>query len=433
MAKLSDNQLTQQKTHMNELHTKTKIVIVGGGFGGIRTALELAKKSNNQIEITLISNKPHFEYNPALYRYVTGNSSIEVCIPLALIFKDIAVTLVRDEIVKVDRSAKHITGKSGAEYLYDKLVLALGSETTYMGIEGLKEHSYGMKTVAEALRLKEQVIATLYLVKQHNETSDKIRDANFVVIGGGATGVEMAGRLVEYARGLAKELELDPSLVSVSLIEGAPKILARLPKEFTDPIEDHLRMSGVTLLLNRRVMKQEVEDIYLKDMQMKTSTVIWTAGVKANQLYEQTGFIVDKTGKVEVNEYCYAKGSIDIFVIGDGAQTKNSGWAQTAFYDGKFIAKVINAELHQKTLPNYAAPTPVNAIPAGDGWAGVLFMYFGIQFKIYGRIGWWIRRIADLRSFMLVLPFFDAYKVWSGGCLSDTCDVCGVETAHLHN
>jgi NADH dehydrogenase len=416
----------------NNTESKKRIVIVGGGFAGIRAALELSRRVGERAEITLIASRPHFEYNPALYRYVTGNSSIEVCIPLDLIFKGKKVTVVRDYVTSLDKAGKKVSCESGKEYAYDKLILALGSETTYMGIPGLKEHSYGMKTVTEALRLKEQVIATLYLVKEHNETSDKIRDANFVVIGGGATGVEMAGRLIEYARALAEEMKLDPTLVSVSLIEGASKVLFRLPKDFTDPIEEHLRRSGVTLLMNRRVMKQEVEDIYLKDMQMKTSTVIWTAGVRANILYEASGFTVNPQGKVDVDEHLYARRGEGIFVVGDGAQTKYSGWAQTAFYDGKYVAKVIESEMNGKSLPVYDAPNPVNAIPAGDGWAGVLIDLWGVNITFYGRIGWWFRRLADLRSFMVILPFRHAYKVWTGGCLSDTCDVCGVETTHLH-
>lgn len=418
---------------MSETENKKKIVIVGGGFAGIRTVLSLAKYAKKYVEITLITPKTHFEYNPALYRYVTGNSSLEVCIPLAHIFKGVRVTLARDRVVSINKAAKHVICESGAEYSYDKLVLALGSETTYMGIEGLKEYSFGMKTVAEALRLKEQVVATLYLVKQHNQTSDKVRDANFVVIGGGATGVELAGRLVEYAHSLADNLGLDRSLVSVSLIESASKILRLLPKDFTDPIEDHLRRSGVTLLMNRRVMKQEVEDVYLKDMQMKTSTVIWTAGVRANSLYEQSWFETDKLGRVEVDNYCYAQGAKDIFVIGDGANTKFSGWAQTAFYDGAYVARVIVSEIKKKALPLYNPPLPINAIPAGEGWAGVYVRVWNVEISFYGRIGWWFRRIADLRSFMIVLPLRQAIKVWLGGNLSDTCDICGVETAHLHD
>lgn len=412
--------------------TKKRIVVVGGGFGGIRAALELSRRVGGESTITLIAAKPHFEYNPALYRYVTGNSSIEVCIPLDLIFKGKRVTVVRDFVTSIDKEGKKLTGESGKIYEYDKLILSLGSETTYMGIPGLKEHSYGMKTVTEALKLKEQIIATLYLVKEHNETSDKIRDANFVVIGGGATGVELAGRLIEYARSLAEEMKLDPTLVSVSLIEGAPKVLFRLSKSFTDPIEEHLRRSGVTLLMNRRVMKQEVEDIYLKDMQMKTSTVIWTAGVRAAELYERSGFTVNPQGKVDVDEHLYARRGPDIFVIGDGAQTKYSGWAQTAFYDGHYVARVIESEMKGKSLPVYNAPKPVNAIPTGEGWAGVLIDLWGVEVTFYGRIGWWFRRLADLRSFMVILPLYHAYKVWTGGCLSDTCDVCGVETSHLH-
>ena len=166
---------------------------------------------------------------------------------------------------------------------------------------------------------------------------------------------------------------------------------------------------------------------------MKTNTVIWTAGVRANELYEKSGFVVNKQGKVEVDEHMYAKDAPDIFVIGDGAQTANSGWAQTAFYDGHYVARVIKNEMNKSALPIYSAGKPVNAIPAGDGWAGVLVEKWGMSFKFYGRIGWWIRRVADLRSFMIVLPFTQAYKVWSGGCLADTCDVCGVEVDHLHD
>ena len=185
--------------------------------------------------------------------------------------------------------------------------------------------------------------------------------------------------------------------------------------------------------MNKSIMKQEIEEIFLKDMQMKASTVIWTAGVRANELFEKAGLPVDKRGRVEVDETLHAKGEKDIYAIGDGAITKFSGYAQIAFYDGKFVAKVIAAELHGGALPTYDPSEPVNAIPAGDGWAGVLIKLWGSEIMFFGTIGWWFRRLADLRSFMVVLPLWKAFRIWFGGCISEKCDICSVEAPqHPH-
>ena len=407
------------------MNTPHHVVIVGGGFGGIRAALALAAKNLPNVSITLITNKPHFEYNPALYRYVTGSSAIEVCIPLDMIFAGKKVEIIQDSVTTLDKGAKTITGNSGKTYSYDTVIIALGSETTYFGIPGLKENSYGMKTVAEALRLKNHITDVLLLCRDDATKGSHLNhDAAFVVIGAGATGVEMAGRLIEYARKVAREIGVDPSLVSVTMIEAAPKILQILPKEFTDPIDAHLRKLGVSIMLNTAVMRQEVEEIFLKDVEMMTSTVIWTSGVRANSSYEAWGLPVDKRGKVEVDEHLNAKGESAVHVIGDGAITTYSGWAQTAFYDGNFVAQVIAAKQKGMKMPVYKPQPPVNAIPAGDGWAGVAITWFGSNIRFYGRIGWWFRRLADLRSFMVILPFTKAVKVFFGGCISEKCEVC---------
>ena len=410
---------------MNNTNNQNKIIVVGGGFGGIRAALALAKKRLPNITITLITNKPHFEYNPALYRYVTGNSAIEVCIPLEEIFAGHAVEVVQDSITALDKGAKSIAGNSGKTYTYDVLIMALGSETTYFGIPGLKENSYGMKTVAEALRLKNHITEVLLLCREDAAAGSHLNhDAAFVVIGAGATGVEMAGRLIEYARKVALEIGVDPSLVSVTMIEAAPKILQILPQQFTDPIDAHLRKLGVSIMLNTAVMRQDVEEIFLKDVEMMTSTVIWTSGVRANAFYETAGLPVDKRGKVEVDEHMNVKGEDAIYVIGDGAITTYSGWAQTAFYDGNFVANVIASKLAGHRMPVYKPQAPVNAIPAGDGWAGVLITWFGLNIRFYGWIGWWFRRMADLRSFMVILPLMKAFQIFFGGCISEKCEVC---------
>jgi NADH dehydrogenase len=409
---------------------QTRIVIIGGGFAGIAAALSLERKRLPSTKITLISDKPHFEYHAALYRLVSGSSPLEVCIPLREVFFNKEVEVIEDKIIAIDKTAQCASGISGSCYQYDHLVLALGSETNYFGIPGLKEFSYGMKSITEALRLKQHIAETLLTCKiDFANKVEQICDANFVVIGAGATGVEMAGQLIVYARKMAADYGIDPSLISVELIEGAPKILPALPKKFTDRIEHHLRGLGVNIFLNRSIEREECEEVYLKDMRMKARTVIWTAGVRANALYETLGFPIDKRGKVAVDKHLRTRDDAKIFIAGDGAATPYSGWAQTAFYDGRYIADVIAATIKKRSFPVYAAEAPLNAIPAGPEWAGVLLG----GFHIYGKLGWWLRRMEDLRVFASILPFGKALDVFrSGRSICETCSVCSVETTHSH-
>ncbi len=407
------------------------IVIVGGGFAGISCALQLAKKNLPHAKIRLISEKPHFEYHAALYRLVTGSSPLEVCVPLREIFAGKNIEVIEDRIVGIDKTAQKISGISGSSYHYNELVLALGSETNFFGIPGLKEYSHGMKSITEALRLKQHITETLLTCKiDFTNKVEQICDAHFVVIGGGATGVEMAGQLIVYARELATQYGVDPSLVSVELIEGASKILPALPKKFTDRIEHHLRGLGVNIFLNRSIEREECEQVFMKDMQIKARTVIWTAGVKANSAYETWGFAIDKRGRVEVDEHLIAIGEKNIFIAGDGAATKYSGWAQTALYDGMYIAKLIILKYQDKKMTLSYAPAPaVNAIPAGPTWAGVLWG----PFRFYGRVGWWIRRFADFQIFFAILPFNKAWKAWRHcSSICDSCSICSVESSHQH-
>ncbi|OGZ08622.1 MAG: hypothetical protein A3C93_01235 [Candidatus Lloydbacteria bacterium RIFCSPHIGHO2_02_FULL_54_17] len=411
-----------------------RILIVGGGFAGISAALVLDRKRLPGVTVTLITERPHFEYHAALYRLVTGSSPLEVCIPLREIFAEKNVEVVEDRITELRRDQRTVVGFSGAEYRYDHLVLALGSETNYFGIPGLKEYSHGMKSVTEALRLKQHITEALLTCKvDFANKVEQICDANFVVVGAGATGVEMAGELIVYARKLALEHGVDPSLISVELIEGAGKILPALPAAFTGRIEHHLRGLGVNIFLNRTIEREECEEIFLRDMKMRTKTVIWTAGVRAAHLYEAWGLPIDKRGKVAVDGYLRLKDDARVFVAGDGAATIYSGWAQTALYDGKYIAHVIATHLRSDlgmshetnvTLPLYRPKPPVNAIPAGPEWAGVL--WGGMRF--YGRVGWWLRRLADLQIFLRLLPVSKAWKAFkNGSSICETCSVCSVE------
>ncbi len=406
----------------------SKIVIVGGGFGGIRAVMDLEAKNLPDTKITLISDKPHFEYHAALYRVVTGRSPLEVCVPLREIFAVKDIEVVEDSIVGVNLKERTLMGISGSHYKFDFLVLALGSETAYFNIPGLSELSYGFKSIVEALRLKRHLHEVFKACEQESSEA-KVCAAHIVVVGGGASGVEAAGELAIYARKLAYKYGLDPSLVTIDLIERASRLLAAMPEDVSLRVAGRLRELGVNLFLNRTVVQEEIQEVYFKDMRIKTNTLIWAAGMKPNRLYaEIENLILDDKGRVIVDEFLRAKGFDNVFVIGDAAATPYAGMARTAIKDGGFAAQTILKIINKKEISPYAPKRPSYAVPVGPGWAAVLIG----RTRVYGAIGWLLRRLADLRFFLSILPVRKAIIAFrSSKTLCESCSIClpGSETS----
>lgn len=400
---------------------ETRILIIGGGFGGISAALRLAEKNLPNVKITLVSDKPHFEYHPALYRVVTGKSPLEVCIPQNEIFDKFDIEVVEDKIVKVELSKKKLSGVSGSKYPFDYLILAMGSETAYFDIPGLKEFSFGFKSITEALRLKAH-LHQVFSACENAPKEEKVCLVHIVIVGAGASGTELAGELAQYAKVLARNHNIDPSLITIDLVEAAARILPLLPEDVSEKVDRRLRHLGVNIFTNRTVLAEEVEKIHLQDMEMKTETVIWTAGVRLNNLYKEiSGLEFDPKGRVIVNEYLQTKGYREVFIIGDAASTVYSGYAQTAIADGKIVAENISRLTKGQLLTKNTPKKPVTAIPAGVGWAAVTIG----KIKIYGTLGWILRRAADLRFFLSILPFEKATLAFqSGKTLCETCSIC---------
>ncbi len=403
-----------------------RIVIVGAGFGGIRAALDLAARRLPNATITLVSDKPHFEYHAALYRVVTGRSPLEVCVSLREIFAGKNVDVVEDRIEGVNLAERTLMGSSGSRYACDYLVLALGSETAYFGIPGLPELSFGFKTIPEALRLK----AHLHDIMSKCEASgldEKVCATHIVVVGGGASGAELAGELAVYLRAVAVEHGLDPTLITIDLIEAAPRLLPALPQDISRRAYNRLHRVGVNIFLNRAIVREEIETVHLKDMQLKTKTLIWTAGVTPNRLYREiAGLALDKKNRVIVNEFLESAGFPNVFVIGDAAATPFAGMAQTAIRDGRYAAYVITRRVLGLPAHSYVPKPTSHAIPLGGGWAAVRIG----SLRIYGRLGWWLRRAADLRYFLSILPFGKALTAWrSHKTLCESCSICLPEEA----
>lgn len=402
---------------------ETKVLILGGGFAGTKCALELQKKNLENVKITIISDRPHFEYHGALYRVVAGHSPLEVCLPLCQVLDERKVEIVEDKITKIDHHNHEVHGESGSTYTFDHLVIALGSETNYFDIPGLEEHSFGMKTIPEALALKRHIHETIEdCVKGTKE--DKLCGGNFVVVGGGPTGTELAAELAVYTKKLAKTHGVEPSLMNVELIEAGPRILPKLPEAFAKKIEAKMRSLGVNIRTNRAVLKEDVENVYLRDMQLKTKTVVWTAGVAANRLIKEAGFSVNEIGRAEIDDHLHAKDYTNVYLSGDVADTPYSGMSQTALYDGEYIADAIELHIKKNICTLYEPQKVAYSIPVGPGWAGT--MWKGMVF--YGRSGWVLRRLADLQVFMKLLPFRKALEAFSSH--RQTCEACPVCCAY---
>jgi NADH dehydrogenase len=390
----------------------TRIVIVGGGFAGVRAALNLA--NDMAFDVKLVSDKHYFEYHAALYRSATGRSPLEVAIPLRDFFayaKNIEV--VKDSISGINPNEHILTSDSGSRYHYDLVILAFGNVTQYFGIKGLKEHAYGVKTIHEALRLKRHL---------HEQLVEKGQtERNYVVIGGGATGVELAAELAAYLKRLRRRHNLGGVSFNVDLVEAAPRVMPIMSESFSKLVQKRLGKLGVNVYLNAAVKSETVNTLKLPSGEITSHTVIWTAGVANHPFYAQypTLFEPGRLSRVKVDQYLQA--APGICVVGDSADTKYAGMAQTALYDANFVTNNLKRKVRKKQVVAYKPKKPVYAIPVGKRWAAV---YWG-KVTIYGRLGWALRRLADLRLYLNFLPFSKALVTWRYGFVDEeVCKTC---------
>ncbi len=402
-----------------------RILIVGGGFAGVTSALNLAKKKLKNTKITLVSNKMHFEYYPRIYRAVTGNSPMEICIPLSEIFSNKKeIEFVQDEITHVNLKSNLVVGKSGSEYLYDEVIFALGSEAFYFGIEGVQERSFSFKSIHEALRLKRHLHKLFEIPLEQNK--DKIVPAmHVVIVGGGPAGIELAGELTKYMERLARKHKVNKNFVTIDILEAGPRIAPSLPECLSARLENRLRDLGVNIFLNRALVKEDLDQIVTKDMIIKTDTLIWTAGTRANSFLSTIeGIETEKNGRVKVDEFLRAPNFSNVYFIGDSAQTPYSGLAQTAIYDANYIVKNLARKIAGIDMMVYKPRKVAYAVPIGKHWAA---LYLG-SIHIFGIVAWMMREVIDFKFFLSVLPFSKAFQVFRNHKLCESCPTCAEAT-----
>lgn len=393
---------------------KEKVLIVGGGFGGVKAALELA--GDDRFAVTLLSDQKDFKYYPTLYHAATGGRYANSSIPLDDLFRNRRVKLLHGTATQLDRRAKTLTLADGQQVEYDSIVLALGVVTNYFGIPGLQEYAYGIKSLEEVERFKQHLHQQLI--------DDRKPDLNYVIIGAGPTGIELAGALPEYLREIMHKHGLPERSVHIDLIEAAPRLLPRMPRDTSRMVQRRLKRLGVRLYTGQAVQAASPEDLTVNGKPIRSHTVIWTAGVTNHPFFKDNGFALNPRGKVWVDTYLQAEDGV--FVIGDNANTPFSGMAQTALYDGAFVAQNLKRRASGRNMQSYRAKQPITVIPAGKRWAAVL--WGGL--RMYGLLGWVLRELGDLVGFHDYMPWPKATEQWlTEFGTQESCRLCKASEA----
>jgi NADH dehydrogenase len=394
---------------VNMTQTKTNIVIVGGGFGGVKAAEELSR--NSLFHVTLISDRPDFWYYPSLYRTATGAPEQLSSIPLNDLFGHTNVQIVIGKASHLDQQKKTLQLENDMIIAYDELILSLGVVTNYFGIKGLAEFSYGIKSIGEAKELKTHL---------HRQLLDEKKpDLHYIVVGGGPTGIELAAQLPEYLRYIMKEHGLPRRPIHVSLVEAAPHLLPRMKASVGKAIEKRLRHLGVKLYLKTAVKGETIDSLQINDRSLKSHTVIWTAGQANNPFFETNNFTITKRHKVLVDEFLQAMPHV--YVIGDNADTEYSGMAQTALIDAVFVAQNILRQYRGTPQQSYVPVKPVYVFPAGKGWA---YVEWG-RYRFHGWIGWLLREAGDIKGLLDIENPIKASGQWLKEFqIDDDCETC---------
>jgi NADH dehydrogenase len=336
-----------------------QVVIIGAGFGGLNAALKLA---HHALRITLIDRRNHHTFQPLLYQVATaGLSPGEIASPIRWIVqghRNIEVLLGEVQDFDLER---HVVKLADREISYDYLIVAAGASHAYFGHDEWEPLAPGLKTIEDALEIRRRVLLAFELAERQAASGGPQVQLNFVIVGGGPTGVELAGTLSEIARrAFAGEFNsIDPKCSRVILLEGGPRILPAYPEDLSQSAEDQLRSLGVEVHTSTMVTGVEPAAVRMGATRLPAVVILWAAGVAASPLGKKLGAPVDRAGRVLVNPDLSIPAHPEVFVIGDLAALKDKrgqlvpGVAPAAIQQGKATARNIARDLQGEARKNF--------------------------------------------------------------------------------
>src|SRR3989344_7275199 len=401
-----------------------RIVILGGGFGGIRCALDCARKLKGEAKVTVIDRNSYHSFTPALYEIASAYQPSDdpfalqlrkaVTIPYRHIFEDKNIDFIQAEVDSVDLTASAVVFKDDNRLDFDYIVFALGSQVADFGISGVYDYAYQFKTTDDAVMLHNK-LETSFQDAVQNKISLPIK---FLIIGAGFTGIELAAELMVCAQKLSRRYGLNRRSFSVILFETCPIILPIIKETERKKIITRLTDLGVVVMTDSTIENVLSDSVKLKTGQIISGTaVIWTAGVQATHLPAKVfGLPVTDKGKIIIDENLRVQNYDKLFAIGDCIEFINPktqkpipGLAYHAIDQAKIVASNITAMIRERSLRVYEINTNSWAVPVGGKF---VLMQIGSSFWVSGFVGWLIRLCIDAKYFLSILPLKKALALF---------------------
>jgi len=392
---------------------QARIVIIGAGFGGLYAARELGRSGK---KVVLIDRTNYHLFQPLLYQVATGYLAPgDIATPIRSVLANLkSVSVIHDEVLDLDPGKSCITTRE-CTIEFDYLLLASGVTYSYFGNTEWSKHAPGLKTVQDAVEMRCRILGAFEAAERSADEKEQERLLTTVIIGGGPTGVELAGAVAELSRGTLKGefRRIDPQKGRIFLVDSGERILSGFHPNTSAYAKKALEKLGVTVLTNTMVTdlgSEEVKIMRAGSLQViPTGTILWAAGVQASalakKLAERTGVTLDRSGRVEVEPNLSIKGYPNVFVLGDLASCKGAngellpGVAPVAMQQGSYVAKVIVARIRGRDLPPFRyfdkgnmavigrghavaeyGRLRINGFSAWVAWA-IIHIYFLIEFE----------------------------------------------------
>lgn len=389
-----------------------RVVIIGAGFGGLTAAKKLAKRDFN---ITVIDKTNHHLFQPLLYQVATAAlSPADIAIPIRSVFSENKnVEVLLGEVKSIDKENRKVFF-NGSIIGFDYLVIATGSRHSYFGRDEWEKHAPGLKTLADALKIRENILLSLEAAELERDTEKRQKYLNFVIIGGGSTGVELAGAISEIVnQNLISDFRnIDASMTKVYMIEALPNILSSYPEKLSKRALEDLENLKVEVMLNEKVTEINENGVKIGSRFIETKNILWAAGNQTLPIIKTLGIETDRLGRATVNDDLRIKSDENIFVIGDAAAVKNEkgeylpAIAPVAIQQGKYVAKIIAEGLIGKPHKKFIYKDRGTMATIGKAKAVAVIK----GFKLSGLIAWLVWSFVHI---LFLISFRNRFRVMS--------------------